>query len=49
MSKVKKMSKNPDDNVYFGGHLGFGGQFECFMTLKSKNNNSNVISEPQLV
>ena len=32
MSKVKEMSKNPDDNVYFGGHLEFGGHFECLMT-----------------
>ena len=37
MSKVKKMSKNLDDNAYFGGHIGFGGHFECLMTLKSKN------------
>ena len=32
--KSKKMSKNPHDNVYFGGHLGFGGHFESLITLK---------------
>ena len=46
---MSKDKKNTDDEVYFGGHLGFGGHFKKLKTLKSKYNNSNIISVPKLV